>query len=197
MLLTLTACAVRASGSDVRQARRRDRNELGDPLPDPGRRRAQQLVDPAHRNTLLRRRKSSPQHLGANEKMGLHAAGVEASRKIAMSPPFRAANAMDSLSPRTRRRMKYSSLIVPPLGRIYSKGARKALAVMRPDFGIDDPRRPLAVERVNSTPISRCSPHRSSTCDCSRAVRIMSWSACSRCARHSSAGLISARSSGS
>src|ERR1700759_1798031 len=34
------------------------------------------------------------------------------------------------------------------LFRRHAKGARKSLAVMRPDLGIDDPRRPLAVERV-------------------------------------------------
>src|ERR1043165_6531539 len=41
--------------------------------------------------------------------------------------------------------------IFSPVSRLFrrdAEGARKPFAVMRPDFGIDDPRRTFAVERV-------------------------------------------------
>src|ERR1700760_4489071 len=48
----------------------------------------------------------------------------------------------------------------PPLRltRRHPEGPREALAVMRPDLGIDDPRRPLAVERAEHL-LGRDAPH--------------------------------------
>jgi hypothetical protein len=86
MLVTFAAGATRPSGSGVRQAGGRDRNELSDPLADPGRRRTQQFVDPCHRNILSRRRRFCPQQLRAMRKMGPPQARVEVAEKIAMHP---------------------------------------------------------------------------------------------------------------
>src|SRR6185437_2721926 len=73
---------------------------------------------------------------------------VETSAKIAMSLPSKARLAVDLLPAGKERRRNPSPL--SPLLRGHAEGSGKALAVMRPDLGVDDARRPLAVERIQN-----------------------------------------------
>ena len=87
-----------------------------------------------------------PQLDGAQGKM---AAGEDRRRELAENsnvPTARAARGSSFVAWRKRRRRNF----LPRFAYFgaHAESARKALAVMRPDLGIDDARRPLAVERV-------------------------------------------------
>src|SRR5690348_15488350 len=75
-------------------------------------------------------------------------ASVEMPGKIAITPPPGPLRAVVLLSRRKRRRRILLSRY--GLFRRHAERAREALAIMRPDLGIDDPRRSLAVERVKN-----------------------------------------------
>src|SRR6185437_15183998 len=80
-------------------------------------------------------------------KMGPAKSRVEVTRKIAM-PLTSAARKAVVLLPGAKRARGNLLPAPTPSGRLDSESTGKTLAIMRPDLGVNDARRPLAVERV-------------------------------------------------